>query len=132
MGKLLKAECCCGYETSVMVGSGREGHGKVFEFPHHCTECNEAVTADLLQPQVTCPLCNGNSLKIFGTQERDNAKKKPWFLKVFEGGEKEQPRIIASAYCYNIETTFEINDRDHFCPKCKRQTLQFSLEALLD
>ena len=131
MGKLLKAECSCGYETSVTVGSGREQHGKVFEFPHLCTKCNEAVTADLLQQQVTCPLCKGNGLKIYGTQERDSAKKKYWFHKLF-GGEDEPLPTVVSEYCYNLETTFEINECDHFCPKCKAQTLQFSTEALFD
>lgn len=132
MGKLLKAECSCGYETSVAIGSGRELHGKVFEFPHLCATCNETVTADLLQPPVTCPLCNGEGLKIYGTQQRDSAKKKSWFQKLLGGNEDEPAQTVVSVYCYNLETTFEINDCGHFCPKCKAQTLQFSTEALFD
>lgn len=132
MGKLLKAECSCGYETSVAVGSGREQYGKIFEFPHLCTKCSEAVTADLLQPQVTCPLCNSSNLKIYGTQEHDSAKKKSWFQKLFGGTKSEPLPTVVSMYCYSIETTFEIEDRGHFCPKCKEQTLRFSIEAMFD
>ena len=131
MGKLLKAECSCGYETSVAVGSGREQYGTVFEFPHLCTKCNETVTADLLQPQAICPLCKGDSLKIYGTQERDYAKKKSLFQKLFGHKDDALPTVV-SEYCFNLETTFEINDCGHVCPKCKAQTLRFSTEALFD
>lgn len=131
MGKLLNAECPCGYRTSVAVGSGREQHGKVFEFPHHCARCSETVTADLLQPRVFCPGCNGTALKIYGTQEQDGAKKKSWFQKLFSGS-GEPVTTVVSEYCYHLETTFEIEDRVHFCPKCKEQTLKFTVEAMFD
>lgn len=131
MGKLLKAECSCGYETSVAVGSGRELYGTVFEFPHLCPKCNEAVTADLLQPLVTCPVCKGDSLKIYGTQERDDAKKKSLFQKLFGHKDEALPTVV-SEYCFNLEATFEINDCGHVCPKCKTQSLRFSTEALFD
>lgn len=131
MGKLLNAECSCGYSASVAVGSGREMYGKVFEFPHHCAKCSEAVSADLLQPQVSCPVCNSIDLKIYGTQEHDGAKKKSWFQKLFAGSDEPVPTVV-SAYCYNLETTFEIEDRGHFCPKCKEKALKFSVEEMFD
>ena len=131
MGKLLSAECSCGYITSVAVGSGRELHGKVFEFPHLCAGCDETVSADLLQPKVSCPICNSPGLKIYGTQEHDGAKKKSWFQKLFSGSDEPVPTVV-SEYCYNLETTFEIEDRGHICPKCKEQTLKFSVEMMFD
>jgi Zn finger protein HypA/HybF involved in hydrogenase expression len=131
MGKLLKAECSCGYKTSVAVGSGRELHGSVFEFPHLCGKCSETVTADLLQPRVSCPVCNSIDLKIYGTQEHDGAKKKSWFQKLFAGSDEPVPTVV-SEYCYNLETTFEIEDRGYFCPKCKEKSLKFSVDAMFD
>lgn len=131
MGKLLSAECSCGYITSVAVGSGREFHGKVFEFPHLCAGCGETVAADLLQPKISCPICNSHGLKIYGTQEHDGAKKKSWFQKLFSGSDEPVPTVV-SEYCYNLETTFEIEDRGHACPKCKEQELKFSVEAMFD
>lgn len=131
MGKLLNAECSCGYKTTVAVGSGREQYGTVFEFPHLCANCDETVTADLLQAQVTCPLCSGIDLKIYGTKEHDGAKKKSWFQKLFAGSDQPVSTLV-SEYCYNIETTFEIEDRGHYCPKCKKPALRFSVEAMFD
>ncbi len=131
MGKILAAECSCGYSASVAVGSGRELHGIVFEFPHLCAGCSETVAADLLKSKVCCPICNSPSLKIYGTQEHDGAKKKSWFQKLFRGSDEPVPTVV-SEYCYNLETTFEIEDRCHPCPKCKEQTLKFSVEAMFD
>ena len=131
MGKLLNAECSCGYRTTVAVGSEREQYGTIFEFPRFCTQCDETVTADLLQPQVTCPSCNSIGLKIYGSQEDQGAKKKSWFQKLFSGSDEPVPTVV-SAYCHNLETTFEIVDRGYFCPKCKEQTLKFSIEAMFD
>lgn len=131
MGKLLSAECSCGYSTSVAVGSGREMHGRVFEFPHLCAGCRETVAVDVLQPQGSCPVCNSINLRIYGAQEHDGAKKKSWFQRLLAGNSEPIPTVV-SAYCYNLETTFEIEDRGHVCPKCKNQTLKFSVEAMFD
>lgn len=131
MGKLLSAECSCGYSTSVAVGSGRELHGILFEFPHLCAACGEVVAADLLRTKVSCPICNSPDLKIYGTHEPDGATKKSWFQKLFSGIGEPVPTVV-SEYCYNLETTFEIEDSGHTCPKCKEQTLRFSIEAVFD
>lgn len=132
MGKVLKAECACGYENSVLVGSGREQHGQVYEFPHYCANCNEAVSVDLLGQKVTCPLCHGTALTIYGTQKRRIMQKKPWFQTLFGGkADRELPTVV-SDYCYNLDTTFEIEKGGHFCPKCKEQRLHFSLEWMID
>jgi len=134
MGKLLAGECSCGYQASVVVGSGRELHGTVFEFPHCCSDCNEAVSADLLKPRLSCPLCNGTSLTLYGTRNTKTIHKKSWF-QTFTGKAKPvEPYVptVASDYCYNLDATFAIADIGHACPKCRRQTLRFSLEALFD
>lgn len=132
MGKILKAACQCGYETSVMVGSGREQHGIVFEFPHCCLDCNETVSVDILSRKSVCPSCGGTSLKVYGTQKPSTPPKKSWFQTMFEKNSSPEVPQVVSADCYNIEMTFEIADQGHYCPKCKKQTLLFTLEWLVD
>jgi Zn finger protein HypA/HybF involved in hydrogenase expression len=126
MGKLLAAECPCGYQSSVVVGSGRELHGEIFEFPHYCSECNEAVSVDLLKPRLVCPLCNAISLTLYGTRKNKTIHKKSWFQTFGGKAEPVEPYmpIVASDYCLNLDTTFEIAGTDHTCPKCKNQTLR--------
>lgn len=133
MGKILRAACECGYETSALVGSGREEHGLVFVFPHYCSDCDQVVCADILASQVCCPLCGGSSLTIYGTQRPSNAPKKAWFQTLFgkKTVEVDVPQVV-SMDCYNSDTTFEISEQGHFCPGCGQKTLQFEVEALID
>lgn len=51
---------------------------------------------------------------------------------MFEKNSSPEVPQVVSADCYNIEMTFEIADQGHYCPKCKKQTLLFTLEWLVD
>jgi DNA-directed RNA polymerase subunit RPC12/RpoP len=144
MGTLLKATCDCGYSGKGNCSSSRREHGRVFHYPHLCTQCQEVVSPDLLSPSLQCPNCGNRELVMYGTVEAHQpASARRWWRRLFRfavvggmGGKKTPAPAtqhpVNSSFCFILNKTFSISREQYKCPKCGEQRLRFQLEALYD
>ena len=110
MGAMLRAHCECGYTETSSTASGRRDHGKVFTYPHICHTCHSVVSADILEPQLTCPKCGSTDLNTYGVTTKPKLK---------------PHHIIDSTNCYVVDKTFHLTDEPYKCPKCLENKLRF-------
>jgi hypothetical protein len=112
MGAMLRANCECGYTETSSTASGRRDHGKVFTYPHICHTCHCVVSADILEPQLTCPKCGSTDLNTYGVTT------KPKLRSSF---------IVDATNCYVIDKTFYLTNDPYKCPKCRQYKLRFTV-----
>lgn len=95
MGAIFRVSCECGYTGTASTASGRRDHGIVFTYHHICHSCDEVVSADILDPQLTCPECGGTDLNTYGITTKPKL---------------ELHNFIDSTNCYVIDKTFYLTD----------------------
>ena len=109
MGALIKATCCCGFETEFTGGSGRHTYDTKCAAPALCRQCHTFHVANYLAPAPVCSAC-GTTLTFYNAsqlQERSSAGVNPE-----TGTEDEKPPfVLPSGGC--------------LCPHCKKTTMTF-------
>ena len=132
MGVGLKAQCACGYQGEGSIDSTRKLNGKVFRFPHHCSQCNTVVSPDLLTENVCCPKCGGKDVvtyeatskrctELFGRLLGPKWRKRFGLHLVFEEA--------ADYSGYPLRETVYVMKHGNFCPQCQQNTMQFRFDC---
>ena len=136
MGKQLTGECDCGYVGEVYIASGRAQHGKKFAYPHYCTSCDSLISVDLLSESQTCKVCGSGDVHSYEaltkTLSDDSFLKKlptNFLLKI---GYHRLDAVQEETFCYPLKKTFVLLRGNHFCPKCKNQSMRFFTSMLFD
>ena len=129
MGTGLKATCACGYESEASIGSSRAGHGKIFNFPHFCVDCQTVGSVDVLSASPACNHCGSSNVTSYET----NTTRVPNRLLERLGkeflrkcGYHLQQEELDLTYCFILERTLVMLRWDNSCPKCNSKTLAFS------
>ena len=128
MGTGLKSKCTCGYEAEASIGSSRAGHGKVFRFPHLCTDCQTVGSIDVLSECHACNNCGSINVISYETKTkrvpnrllerlgREFLRKRGYHL---------QQEELDPSYCYVLEKMFVMLRWHNHCPKCQTNNLTF-------
>lgn len=128
MGTGLKASCKCGYEDESIIGSTRAKHGKAFDFPHYCNDCNSVTRVDLLSEAPCCNVCGSKNITSYETTTkiipnpllerlgRDFLLKRGYHM----GREELDP-----TYCDVQKKTFVMLRWHNYCPNCQTNNLTF-------
>ena len=132
MGLGLLGHCKCGYEKDVYIGSGFAQHGKSFEYPHYCESCNSLTSVDVLKKNPKCAECGSEDIKSYEaiTKELpDDVSGLPYFMmKDYHKPEDVQEED----FCYPLDKTFVLLKGNHYCPRCKENSLIFKTTVYCD
>ena len=151
MGKLVKANCACGYKAKeeILVGGLRSNYRTLCCFPFLCRDCNEVFEGDLYVYRNQCPTCSGENITSYEDpclyQASEDARKvassdvtewsalSPGFfpekltlLEKIKRWRKPVPRERS------LSRDVAIMNKGHYCPKCASYGLCFNLTAMVD
>jgi Zn finger protein HypA/HybF involved in hydrogenase expression len=124
-----------------MIGSSRREHGKVFYYPHVCSDCKSNISVDLLSESKICSKCSSLNIHIYGESVTEAPFDRWHKIKGWITGRTKRDQVALDSmvgrsldisYCYNLRTTYALLNRREICPKCKNKTLRFSLSNLFD
>ena len=129
MGRELLGYCKCGYEKEVCIGGGFSG--KSFEFPHYCESCNSLTSVDVLKKRPKCTECGSKDIKSYEaiTKELPKDVRLPSFLT--EGYHKREDVQMEDS-CHQLDKTFVLLKGNHYCPRCKENSLMFQITYFFD
>jgi hypothetical protein len=67
VGKLVKANCACGYKAKeeILVGGLRSNYRTLCCFPFLCRDCDEVFEGDLYVYRNQCPTCSGENITSY-------------------------------------------------------------------
>ena len=117
MGYIVNARCECGFEAQSAVGTTRRTVGRVCHFPCLCEACSQIVEANLSDDDPRCPHCGSGPLLRYDDPSLIAAK-----------GEYDVVRTQGPHY----DDTLVLTDGLYTCPRCRKGTLRFSCDVLLD
>ena len=136
MGTELTAQCSCGAENNVYIGSSRAMHGKIFDFPHYCASCRSVITIDKLSGDIRCGVCGSTDVhsyemptKTLGVFSFFN-RYSPELLRFF--GYHKHEEVFHESFCYVLKKSFPIKHGTHYCPKCGENKMKFFVSLLYD
>lgn len=142
MGTTFEAKCdCSDIIEPVMIGSSRRDHGKVFYYPHACSDCGSNSSIDLLKNSKVCPKCNSQNLYRYGDCVTEAPYGRWYRIKGWITGRTKRDQVALDSmrgrslditYCYNFRTTYALLKQRESCPKCKNKTLKFNFVNLFD
>jgi len=136
MGTQLTGQCNCGYEANVYIASGRSQHGKVFKYPHHCDACNSLTSIDMLSSDCKCAECGSDQIHSYAASTKTLSYKSllnrlpTEVLKT--AGYHRSDVVHEETFCFPLKKTFVFLRADHYCPKCKNNTMRFFTSMLYD
>ena len=136
MGKQLTGLCDCSYGGEVYIASGRTQHGKVFYYPHYCNSCDSLISVDLLSKSKTCKFCASDDVHSFEATSKTISSKSllnklpPNFL--LKIGYHSSELVHEEIFCYPLNKKFVLLRGNHYCPKCKHQSMHFFTSMLYD
>lgn len=147
MGTSYIADCNCGYSDIVFTGSTRREHGHKFFYPHACNACSRIVSVDVLSTSKTCPKCGSDKVTLQGVMIPDPPPSRfeygsflddvqrllSWALQLLTGARKPAKVLWEDeSYCFRTSATYALAKGAHECPKCRAQSLRFSLSSKVD
>lgn len=112
MGWGLKAECSCGYHTSVLVGSGMLGPRPDYS-PGVCRRCSEVVAVDVSAEEWRCGRCGG-AVEVYGASAAE------WRHPPLRESPDDPERIVFP----QAKGVFRTGVK-YLCPKCGQAALTF-------
>ena len=130
MGRELLGYCKCGYEKEVCIGGGFSG--KSFEFPHYCESCNSLTSVDVLKKKPKCTECGSKDIKSYEaiTKELpDDVSGLPYFM-MKDYHKREDVQV--ENFCHQLDKTFVLLKGNHYCPRCKENSLIFKTTVYCD
>ncbi len=136
MGTELTGECSCGYGKKVYIASGRAQHGKVFKYPHFCKSCDSLISVDLLSESQICTECGSDDVHSYAASTKTLSYKSLLNRLPTEvlraAGYHRSEVVHEETFCYPLKKWFVFLRGDHFCPKCKNQSMRFFTSMLYD
>src|SRR5262245_31521669 len=69
MGALAIVNCECGFSTQVLLGSLKSNFKTVCWFQVYCRGCKTLQIANLFEPPLACPGCNGADVEVYDSPE---------------------------------------------------------------
>ena len=130
MGRELLGYCKCGYEKEVCIGGGFSG--KSFEFPHYCESCNSLTSVNVLKKKPKCTECGSKDIKSYEaiTKELpDDVSGLPYFM-MKDYHKREDVQV--ENFCHQLDKTFVLLKGNHYCPRCKENSLMFHITWFFD
>lgn len=136
MGTELTGQCSCGYKGKVYIGSGRAEHGKLFKFPHYCGSCNSLTSVDMLGEEIKCAECGSPEIYSYAAPTKTLAynsllNRLPLEM-LKKAGYHKSEAVHDESFCYPIKKSFPFLRGNHFCPRCKEQSMTFFTSMLYD
>jgi Zn finger protein HypA/HybF involved in hydrogenase expression len=128
MGTGLKATCSCGYEDESIIGSTRAKHGKVFDFPHFCSDCNSVTRVDVLSDTPCCNKCGSSNVTSYEAKTKhvpNRLFEKLGIEFLHKRGYHTRQEELDPSYCYVLEKTFVMLRWWNYCPRCKTHNMTF-------
>lgn len=136
MGKELTGTCSCGYGKKVYIASGRAEHGKVFNYPHFCESCDSLISVDVLSESQICTECGSDDVHSYAAPTKTLSYKSLLNRLPTEvlraAGYHRSEVVQEETFCYPLKKRFVFLRGDHFCPKCKNQSMRFFTSMLYD
>lgn len=136
MGTELTGGCDCGYGKKAYIASGRAEHGKVFKYPHYCNSCHSLISVDVLSDSQICSECGSDDIHSYAASTKTLSYKSllnrlpTEVLKA--AGYHRSDVVHDESFCYPLKKTFVFLRGDHYCPKCKNNTMRFFTSMLYD
>jgi len=117
MGFMLQPICDCGAQFKiVLMGGGMQTFMEEFIVPYYCDKCSLITPRNLLRKEQKCSKCKRH-LVMYGklgdtasTNDQDISK---------------QPENIVFDSTISSDWQYLLEDINHHCPKCKKETLRF-------
>ena len=136
MGTQLTGQCKCGYDANVYIASGRAEHGKVFNYPHHCDSCNSLTSVDLLGNNYTCYECGSDQIHSYAaptkTLSYDSIFNRLSTELLKSAGYHRADVVHEESHCYSLRKSFVFLRGNHYCPRCKENSMRFFTSMLYD
>lgn len=136
MGKQLTGECDCGYGGEVYIASGRAQHGKVFKYPYFCNSCDSLISVDVLSQSQSCSECGSDDVHSYEALTKTLSYKSLLnrlpneVLKT--AGYHRSDVVQEETFCYPLKKTFVFLRGNHYCPKCKVNSMRFFTSMFYD
>jgi RNA polymerase subunit RPABC4/transcription elongation factor Spt4 len=149
MGQLLNANCLCGYQDEIAIGSLRSNYRSVCRFPFSCYDCSEIFNGDLYVHRNRCPTCSGAKTTSYEDptlfQESEGAHKAAsWNINIWFTLEEDYFPAQRTLF-KSIKRFFKSNSRvlpvsreavlmnkGYRCPACSSHGLCFDLSGMVD
>ena len=104
MSSIHKAECACGYRTSVLVGGTRADFLRESTFPYYCKSCG-IVDVNIRDQELHCPDCSSLEISQYGLEPISTR--------------------LDDSYAVLQNFNYEAYRYGNLCPKCKKKNLEF-------
>lgn len=136
MGQELVGKCVCGLEKEVYVGSGRQDHGKKFNFPHYCNSCHSLITVDILQKKYSCTDCGSSDIHSYAALTKtipSDSEQNSWpDAHLAKLGFHKRKLVEDETYCATLDKDFVLFRFKNHCPVCNLNSLTFTISADYD
>ena len=115
MGSMFVAQCSCGFESDeLLLGGGMMNFTEVCEIAFYCDNCEIVGTINFLTKEgkkgyYRCTKCK-KRVKYYGEIEENTFKYQEEYL--FD-------------WRINNDKRYFLQDKLHYCPKCKKVNLKF-------
>ena len=115
MGSMLISQCKCGYESDCLsVGGGMMDFNEKCWTPCYCDECELVMSINILTKEgkkgyYRCTKCK-KRVKYYGEIGEDTFEYQDGFI--FD-------------WRINFEKSYSLKNKLYYCPKCKKENLQF-------
>ena len=122
MGSMLILQCSCGFQSDILsIGGGMATFKEVCEIPFYCDECEKIISVTIrneegIKENNHCPKCK-KPIKYYGEIREDN----------FEEGVE-----YIFDWKINEGKRYFLQDKPYYCPKCKKEEMEFDLIGCWD
>ena len=116
MGSMLQSQCKCGFESDELyVGGGMMDYGGKCGIPCYCDKCKLVTTINILTIEgekgyYRCPKCR-KRIGCYGKIEEETF-------------ENDDVNYIFD-WRINIEKRYFLQNKLYYCPKCKKEEMNF-------
>ena len=119
MGTILLSKCNCGFESeSLFIGGGMIPMNKEYYLPHYCDDCEYVFDRNILKK-------SGSELKKYNKCSK--CLKKVTSYGSIKKTDLDSDVILIDDidFRFDLDKRIKLNDKGHYCPRCKSDTLEF-------
>ena len=129
MGSMLQSQCKCGFESDELtVGGGMMFIEEECDIPYYCDKCEIVKTINIfkkLNDSFELKLNNPIELKSRKDLKCKKCRRKvQYYGEIGENNLEFQEEYIFD-WMINDEKRYFLQNKPYYCPKCKKENLQF-------
>ena len=128
MGSMLISQCKCGFESDFLfVGGGMVDFKYSCEIPFHCDDCELVFLRDILKVEIDDNIICYTPTRIKNYNLCPKCHKKVHYYGEIGEDTFEDDGVnhIFDWGLGDLDNRYFLKEQSHYCPKCKKENLEF-------